>query len=311
MIKRISLFLALCAAFAASAADKREIVTLPLPHGATVADVICSEVNGHIGFNIPLAPQFTKRGLFRAFPKGMSEYPAYFNMLKGRIRTVAIIRFIKQSPELFADAKERASYTTLLKKAVDAHKAWYANQTQENLLDLHAAEDDVFEYLKRLSLENPSVREKLEKILSTPVHNIFSRALRVLILPQRTYLAQNKCEETVIKLAGFTNSSITALQAFAALPALHYAVWGKVFIVFVIEKHAKAMASKKLKNEGDFELYARLNPKKVRAAKFFIYDLPHCYSILISCINIIASFTDFKLTPEPGNGINVKIQVAE
>lgn len=274
-------FLALiCLAMPVTATDKRELVTL---NGSTVADVICSQRDGHVGFKIPLAPQFTQRNLFESFPKGMNEYPALYKTQTGTITTAAMIRFIKQGHALFTNKQDQEIYKKLLKEAIDAHKEWYTETSKENLDALKKAENNVFEQLKPLSLNSPEIRSKLEVILSSPQRNIISKGLRSLILPNRAWIFEKEKKDLKTKLMikksnfilNFTKQGVAALGPFAILAAFAHII-----------KHL---------------------PDKTKLLLVTVIFAVIANIPVSSLLGTAASFTDFKLTPEPGNGIKVVI----
>jgi hypothetical protein len=301
MFKKLLVPFLVLIAIPLSAADKRTLVTLT---GSTVADVICSERNGHIGFNMPLAPHFTKRGIFESFPKGMTEYPALYKTQTGTLTTAAMISFIQQSPTLFTQGDtlfspgpQKKAYQKALQECISAHKAWYANQTDEMLAALHTAEDAVFEQLKTLSLDTKETREKLEKMLSTYDRLDFSTqgnedlGVNKLILPYRTWVSGEKTENPVIKKGHPLVN--TGKQIGVPASGVLTTVALSLCIDYLIKREVIARG----KN------ISKLHEKLI----YVVLLAPLAIGFGATICGSAASFTDFKLAPEPGNGIKVVI----
>lgn len=289
-------------ALPANAADKRTIVTLK---GSTVADVLSSrsEVDGHIGFNVPLAPHFTERGLFRSFPKGMTEYPALFTTETGTITTAAMIRFIKNGHTLFNSAEDQAAYKKLLKTCIAAHKAWYATKSTDNLVTLRIAEGNIFNLLRRLSLTNSAIRDKLEKLLSSPSKNALAKTYHKLVLPKRAWIAPQKdaIGSPAVKkshpLANTAKQLSLSLGAFYIYVRCYSGTINKIVIGEVLPARAKVKTY-------------RDNHPIARKAIDLGLNLPALILLSTLITSSYAAFTDFKLAPEPGNGIKVVIKYA-
>ena len=324
MFKKLLVPFLVLIAIPLSAADKRTLVTLT---GSTVADVICSERNGHIGFNMPLAPHFTKRGIFESFPKGMTEFPALYKTVTGTLTTAAMIRFIEQGHTLFTNKTEQSNYKEALNECIQAYKEWYKDKTEDTAAKLAQKEDDVFTHLKKLSLANKETREKLEKIISTPVRNMFVRGVHSLVLPKRAYVAKQKNGAFMIKKAlpitNFLKTIITHITSFIILNGLAVTPIAIPFIanekttikaIKAIIANEKKDITNALKNiETIFKnIETILDPfLKKHETEVKVFDWCTNAADRLIMLSIIlttaASFTDFKLAPEPGDGIKVVI----
>lgn len=151
---------------------KAEELVLAAPENATVADLLTTKKRGHTGFNIPTAPLFTHRAAWQTAPSSMKSFKGHYKLTNGEyLTTAAMYRFRKHSKTLFFDGTKETNvsrtYEAALTNAVEAHKTWFANQTDANLAALNQAEDTVYELLQTLPLSNSLIRTRLEKILST------------------------------------------------------------------------------------------------------------------------------------------------
>lgn len=185
MIKRTINLALLCATLVINAGNRKNIILKVFPD-TTVADLFTTNKNGHLGLNLPIAPEFTKRSLFSAIPEGMSSYKAFYKTPAGTLTTASMIRFIKQSDTLFDDATAKKTYQKSLNEYILAHKRWFKSKKSEDLVKLHEASNVVRKMLETLELSNPITRLCLQRILSTPKISLFDKALNAVALSKRS-----------------------------------------------------------------------------------------------------------------------------
>ena len=284
------------------ATDKRFPLVITLPNSATVADVVASTVNGRTGFNIPLAPQFTHRGFFSAFPKGMKEYPALVECKHGTLTTAAMVRFIQKSPYLFSNRDQRAAYKKMLTDALKAHVTWYATKKEADLHKLHAAQNAVFERLQELELANPATKKRLEEILSTS-SSAFDPALRLL-----KHVCTTPAAQIELQLAsGKTNSHMQVIARIKPnATTQRIDANAKFFVCSMATAIATGLTYGVLATDASNNGWDQEAEVKRDGV---IYKMMYAAGALC-LIDALLSFTDLGLTPEPGDGIKVSINLA-
>lgn len=287
--------------------DPRQTITLRVSKNAsTVADLLTTTMRGKTGFNMPLAPQFTERSFFELAPKEMSSYPMLYETASGTITTAAIVRFIKQMQINTTVLRDLARYNyiltefneaheTILDDCIEAHKIWYADPSDENLASLQDAEAKGFNYLKTLDLRKQHIRKFVEDALSTPVtplpkwnnakafasfdfqtHQITAWSLR----PKNfTSFISKKLKEGLPIAFG-----MAALQYFVVAPML-----------------APRLAPMHQPDERGLRF----------VRKFATYATFALFGGLIASIHLLNWATEDFTTPEPGDGIKVKIEFDE
>lgn len=161
-------------------------INLKVDPTASVADVLAVKRNGVFKFIIPTTPEFTSRFFWQISPWKLKQYKTSYRTEWGRIPTAALVRFIKEGDALFEEFPEtRSAYKNAVQKAIDAHKIWFSNQTEENFADLQNKEAMVSRMLESACFSNPFVGAHLKKILETPSKSYFSSFLNLLSLPKR------------------------------------------------------------------------------------------------------------------------------
>lgn len=181
--------------------EKAKIIHIHVPEEATVADLLLSKKRGHLGFNIPTIPRFSKRYPY-SLARILEEYKGHYKLNNGTMLTAAAMeRFANNAHLLFYNRPDRAQeLRNTLDATIQAHADWCPCKTtdrweipnflpfldnlfrgfleknvngmppedrNEKLAVLHMKEDAVFRLLQELPLKDPAVRQLLEKILST------------------------------------------------------------------------------------------------------------------------------------------------
>lgn len=149
-------------------------VSITLPEDATVADLLTSKTKERSGFNIPTIPQTTSRFFLRTAPMSMKSYNLYQIMTHGaQLTSAGVYRLLSNMHLLFFDKEngrisaDGIDFQHAWEQALNEHKSWYSNKNPESLAALHAAEDVVVEYLKKLPLNDVKIRTAVENLLST------------------------------------------------------------------------------------------------------------------------------------------------
>jgi len=152
------------------------LVVASLPVSATVGDLFISKKRGHLGFNIPTLPMTAGRSFLLPAPLKMKSYKLFYNLSCGaQITAAGFWRFITNAHVLFYNKEKRRlpgdgiEYLNSVKEAIEAHKVWFANQTEETRLELNKKEDAVMKLLAKLPLSDNRTRYLVEQMLSTSV----------------------------------------------------------------------------------------------------------------------------------------------
>ena len=264
-----------------AAIDKRTVITL---HGSTVADIICSERNGHVGFKIPLAPQFSKQRL--------NTYPALYRATSGTLTTGAMVRFIKHGYNLFDSVEKQRQYTACLNECIAAHKAWLEKKSESNLATLHALEDAVFCKLQELNLADQEIRQTLEAILSTPEEKILSKAYNFIAKLNNPWACHQENDVITMKRMGNLK---TAAKICGTFLATYFIV-----IIPIVGIFARDGFSAFFSSPSAFKAWQEMHPKIVKFDNCI--NTPLCTLLCLSTL--------FK-APELGNGIKVVIKPYE
>ena len=280
----------------ATAIDQRELVQLRLESNATVADLMTSTVNGHTGFHFPDTPHF------RHFYDITSPrtYDAFYPLNAGRITLGSFIRFIEESPTLFADREARSTYKKILQKGIQARKNYSARTTKTNLQRLHDAEWAISQQLKALSLHDAETQKKTETILSTPhrphgqLGKISAYLFSWLVLPFRSKV---KIVEVCTPITAPTAAVITR-PPLAAIIGLSYLFCWVPFL-------GTLPLAIPLGYVLDVTSPCPTHGSGCSAPYLASWGLLAASLITVNLWDSI--FSDAKLAPEPGDGIDVTI----
>lgn len=158
------------------APQKARLVVASLPLNATVADLFVSKKREHMGFNIPTLPMSVGRSFLLPAPLKMKSYKLFYKLSCGaEITAAGFWRFITNAHVLFYNKEKRRlpgdgiEYLNTVKEAIEAHKTWFANQTEETRLELNKKEDAIMKLLAKLPLSDHKTRYLVEQMLSTSV----------------------------------------------------------------------------------------------------------------------------------------------
>lgn len=264
------LFLAFFAAISTSQAGRAPI-TFKVTPDATVADLLISTHKNHTGLNLPRCPEFSPRRFWQTIPSKMPHYSAYFKFSFGTLPTATFIRFLTRTPELIEDSAIRNVYRISLAEFIKAAKTARSRRTRNNIALLRQKEAVVISFLQRLDLQNPLIRAKAARMLSTPKLGFLSKLLNSPFLPFRSTLQEKTCKK---------GKKIRVVPRNLALPLIVTAGLG-----------AGLTFATRYLTDSDLAtgiMIAAISYKTFKAFK-----------------------NDSKLTPEPYGGIKVKIKLDE
>ena len=195
------------------------------------------------------------------------------------------MRFINQGHTLLKDKNSQENYSKILKAAIDCRALWGQKypiyktfNTPENWAAVLTAQENVYAHLKQLPLSDPRVKRMLEEILSTPTdQSTVKNILHSLLFPFRSKVVKDK----------ETNKPIIKLSYLGDLLPLTIYLRGALLSLAIAE-HLHFHSDKR---------------PTVAFRSFFILRI---VTWLLNSLN-----TSVRLSPEPGNGINVTINLTD
>ena len=286
---------------------------LTISGSPSVGDLFSSTRDGHTSFHLPDTPHFRH---FYDFT-GPCDYDIFYETNHGKITLAGFMRFIEQGHTLFQNEYARRSYKKSLASALYRHKNFKAFPSKKTFKDLRLAQDQVLQYLYRLSLRNVETRKALETILSTPPSTVWSKLTQALtwwILPGRTSKetdAHNNPSKIHLSLHSSPLGSLLTKTMFNL--ACRYA-FGRgslslsktqFFPIYVFSLFSVF-----------FHFFQSLPVVAVLIAAhsfdvcFFLLDINEIFPVFTTSniVNTIASCTNFRLSPEPPGGVKISIR---
>jgi len=308
MFKNILKYAILTLAFWAPTRAAASRLVLPLTPGpqATLADIFSSQIGEKTVFHFPNTPHFRHWYDFTA-PR---QYNAFYTSKAGSISLGGFVRFIEKGKSLFKNLTDRARYEAAMDGALKAHKDYQARPSTKRYVALHAAEVEVLTRLEQVPLTS-EINHELCIMLSTPDSSFFSRLLSRFILPFRSHFVRNEDNPA----AGIISRGHLLLET----PCYG---WGAFTLGLLISPiMATTFSLIALLTGSAIKAYTSLHPFKAQLQMTFplgvtalsqrigtgaFYALWGVSRVLAHTHDLLY-FTNYKLAPEPTDGVTVII----